>query len=339
MRAVGSVELAGKVAALRLPETYGAHASPVEAIETHLSWVFLTESRAYKLKKPVCLPYLDYRTLEARQHHCQLEVELNRRLAHGVYLGVVPLMRDSAGRFAVAGTGEVVDWLVCMRRLPAERMLDRLLAGGALAADDLAPVSALLTWFYTHADAAGWSPPEYRDRLAASVEAAHALLSAPVYRLPAQVVDRAAAETRMRLAGASEALAARAGRVVDAHGDLRPEHICLEPSPVVIDCLEFDRELRLLDPLSELSFLAVECTRLGGAWIGRWLREDYMRRSGDHPGAALTALVDLYPRVHALLRATVAIRHLDDGADAGDRWRRRATQYLDLAGRPSRVEQ
>lgn len=334
-----SVELAAKVAALRLPETYGAHASTVQAIETHLSWVFLTESRAYKLKKPVRLPYLDYSTLGARQHHCHLEVELNRRLSRGVYLGVVPLVRYPSGIIAVAGAGEVIDWLVCMRRLPAQRMLDRLIAGGALTPDDLAPVGALLTWFYTHAEAADWSARDYSERLAASVEAARALLSEPAYRLPATAVEQAAAETRARLVGASEALATRAGRVVDAHGDLRPEHICLEPAPVIIDCLEFDRELRLLDPLSELSFLAVECARLGGAWVGRWLREDYMRRSGDHPGAALTALIDLYPRIHALLRATVAIRHLDDGADAGDRWRKRATQYLDLAGSPSLLEQ
>jgi aminoglycoside phosphotransferase family enzyme len=129
----------------------------------------------------------------------------------------------------------------------------------------------------------------------------------------------------------AELLSARAGLLVDGHGDLRPEHVCLrEPTPVVIDCLEFDRELRRLDPVSELSFLALECRRLGAAWIGERLLQRYAEMSHDQ---ASTLLIRFYQSHHALVRATVAVWHLDDDAvvDEAERWRERGRRYLEIA--------
>ena len=94
-------------------------------IETHMSWVYLTDRHAYKLKKPVRYDYLDFSTLEARRQNCEDEIRLNRRLAPDVYLAAIPLTVDAEGGLRLDGTGAVVDWLVKMRRLPADQMMDR----------------------------------------------------------------------------------------------------------------------------------------------------------------------------------------------------------------------
>ncbi len=109
---------------LARPAAYPDRPRAVEIVETHISCVFLTDTFVYKLKKPVRFEFVDFSTLAARRHACEEEVRLNRRLARDIYLGVVPIMRDTAGRLALAGDGEAVEWVVQMRRLPADGMLD-----------------------------------------------------------------------------------------------------------------------------------------------------------------------------------------------------------------------
>jgi aminoglycoside phosphotransferase family enzyme len=101
----------------------------VEAIETHMSWVFLTHDHAYKLKKPVCSSFLDFSTMDARRHYCEEELRLNRRLAAEVYLGIVELTLNSLGHLQLDGSGRAIDWLIKMRRLPMHRMLDYCIKG------------------------------------------------------------------------------------------------------------------------------------------------------------------------------------------------------------------
>ena len=127
---------------------------------------------------------------------------------------------------------------------------------------------------------------------------------------------------------------AELGRVVEGHGDLRPEHVCLGPSPLVIDCLEFRADLRCLDPVDELAFLAMECERLGAAGIGRILFDRYRRRTGDDPSRAL---INFYKAVNALIRARIAILHLRETPVRDPaKWPRRAAEYLAIASRMMR---
>src|SRR5688572_6925492 len=121
----------------------------------------------------------------------------------------------------------------------------------------------------------------------------------------------------------------RIGRVVEAHGDLRPEHVCLEPTPVIIDCLEFSRDLRVLDAASELAYFGLECERLGAGYIGRQVFETYCRANSDNPAPALMAF---YRSWHACIRARIAVWHLkDSGIDDRSKWVARGAQYLRLA--------
>ena len=315
-------DLAARLAFLRASSAFDGVR---EVIETHMSWVFLTERHALKVKKPVRLPYVDYRTLARRRHSCDNELRLGRRLAASVYEAVVPLVATPSG-LALGGTGTIVEWVVVMRRLPHDRMLSHLLPRGAVTGSDADALGDLLAAFYRTAARTPWDGPTYRRRLRDLVVAvARELVTRGADR------DRVGPIVRRALAGLeqeADALDARiaGGRVVDAHGDLRPEHVCLEAPPVVIDPLEFSDELRTLDAASELAFFALECSRLDAAWFADRVFARYAERAADPVSAALVAL---YRAHHALTRALLALRHVDDVApDERPRWRAKAADYL-----------
>ncbi len=303
----------------------------VETKQTHMSWVFLTPAHAWKLKKPVRTAYLDFSTPEARRRDCEKEVRLNRRLAPDVYRGVVPLTADERHHFQLNRDGKPVDWLVCMRRLPSDRMLDEIIARHSVSEEDLLRLASLLASFYRRAVPIRMTGPQYRRRLAAHIEAAGAELLKPEYRLPANLVE-SIISSNLEFLRRNPALfdsRAQAGKIVDAHGDLRPEHICLEQhQAVIIDCLEFNRDLRILDAASELTFLALECERLGAPNIGGLVFDRYREETGDRPSKELLAF---YESCHACVRAKIAVWHLKDSG-VGDRasWIGKAMDYLNI---------
>jgi len=322
--------LADKVAFLRQPGSYPEPTRAVEAIETHMSWVFLTDAHAYKLKKPVRYDYLDFSTLEARRIDCDEELRLNRRLAPEVYLAVVPLMLDANGCLNLQH-GQPVEWLVQMRRLPAERMLDSAIRRRAVAEGEVRGLARRLAAFYAGVAPEPISAEDYRRRLAAEIAWNLHELTAPEFGLPAQRVNRIAEVQSAFLQSHAVLLDERVaqGRIVEGHGDLRAEHVCLMPEPLVIDCLEFRRDFRIVDPLDELGSLVLDCTRLGMPEIGPWLLAAYAEASGDRWPAPL---LHFYLSCRASLRARLAIWHLrDDGRQPPEKWVRVAHEYLDLA--------
>ncbi len=323
--------LAAKVAFLSQPGSYREPTTRVETIETHMSWVFLTDRDAWKLKKPVRYDYLDFSTEAARHQHCVEEVRLNRRLSSGVYLDVVPLTQDAALRLLLGPGAAVVDWLVRMRRLPGERMLDRMIRKGRVPLDDFRNAIRALCRFYSGCAPIAMTAGEYRERLARSIADNLHHLSAPEFALPvalfgptcaglAALLDRETALFDER---------ARAGRILEGHGDLRPEHICLLPEPQIIDCLEFSRDFRILDPADELAFLALECERLGAPGLKRTIFDAYTEFSGDAPPEML---VHFYQSHRACMRAKIALWHLKEPALRDSRiWPAQARDYLRLA--------
>jgi aminoglycoside phosphotransferase family enzyme len=296
-----------------------------------MSWVFLAGDWAYKLKKPVRYQFLDFSTREARRLDCEDEVRLNRRLAPHVYVEVVPLTWDLAAGFRLEGKGHPVEWLVKMRRLPAEQMLDRALAAGIVGRHDAVRVASVLARFYRSLSPVEMSAEDYRRRLAGEIGACRAELGQSVYGLDTAKVT-AVAQALIAFLGASEALIrerVETGRVVEGHGDLRPEHVCLLEPPVVIDCLAFNRDLRILDTGDEISYLAVECERLDAAWFGAALIEAYREAAGDD---IAETLVHFYSAFRALVRAKLAVWHTHDvPVEARTKWIGRALQYLGLA--------
>ncbi|MGZ4997273.1 MAG: hypothetical protein ACXV8J_05500 [Methylobacter sp.] len=322
-----------KIAFLQQPDVYPDRPKRVEIIETHMSWVFLTESFVYKLKKPVRYDFLDFSTLEARQKDCEWEVSLNRRLAGQVYLGTVPLTRQGDGDLRLNGEGRVVDWLVQMRRLPADRMLDAAIREGTVNAGDVQQISQVLTDFYRHSVPLLISPAEYRRRFEEDIQRNLIELRDNRYALPKAQVESLAATQKQFLTAQGGLLEQRArdGRIIDAHGDLRPQHICLTTPPVIIDCLEFNREFRILDPIDELTYLVMECDRLGAPRIGEKILDYYGETAGD---ACPLELIGFYKTFRACLRAKIAVWHIaDHQVQDHQRWLRLARTYLDLAER------
>ena len=149
---------------LARPGSYPDRPTTVEVVETHFAWVFLSRELVYKLKKPIRFRGLDLTTVAARRANCELEVALNRRLTHGVYIGVTPLGLRGA-ELTLDNHAAPLEWLVKMRRLPAERTLDRVARDGAIRDEDLARLVERLCSYYERAARAPWTPAEYRRAL------------------------------------------------------------------------------------------------------------------------------------------------------------------------------
>ncbi|GAB4477742.1 MAG: hypothetical protein OHK0044_24320 [Burkholderiaceae bacterium] len=325
--------LQAKVDFLSSPAAYPERPARVEARETHMSWVFLTDGTAYKLKKPVVYPYLDFSTLQAREARCRDEVRLNRRLAPDVYLGVARLTREADGRLAIDGDGATIDWLVRMRRLPEHRTLEQLIVRGELAPAHVAQIGELLARFYRGLAPAEVDARRYVELLRAQHDANAGLLLRPDFALDGAATARILAALDRFFDAGRALLEARAagGHVVEGHGDLRPEHVFLLDAPVVIDCLEFNRALRLVDPFDEIGFLGLECERLGASWVGPQLRRDLEAQLGDRIDDRLQSF---YVALRACLRARLALAHLTEPEPREPhKWPQRARDYLALAQR------
>lgn len=298
--------------------------------ETHMSWVFMAGERVYKLKKPVRFPYLDFSTLDRREAACRAEFLLNRRLAPDVYLDVVPLTVSTLG-LAISGDGPVVDWLVVMRRLDEKQTLEAALSGGWLKALQLDRIAAALGSFYTHAPRVQFDPERYVFEWQTAIADNVRVLLGARFGLPAGSVERITQAQYRFLAKRSDLLRERIRErwYVDAHGDLRPEHIWLRAPLTIIDCLEFNPKLRALDPLDEIAFLHLECERLGGAWAGERIRRHLATALNEDTAAGLFLF---YRSYRAMLRARLSIAHLlDPKPRTPAKWPRLASAYLRLA--------
>lgn len=298
-----------------------------EAIETHFAWVFLVGELALKLRKPVRRDTMDYSTLAARRLDSDDEVRLNRRLAPDVYLRTVPLVVNRHGRVALDEAGEIIDWLVEMRRLDRDGMLDAVLQRGAPSERALQRIVDLLTAFYASSEPAISDTAAYLRRLEHQVESNSRVLESLHDGRAAALFE----SQRAFLASRRHLLEARVARgcIIEAHGDLRPEHILLAEPPAVIDCLEFDLHLRILDRAEELCFLELECASLGHAATGQWLLRQCLARLCDD---APDPLLRFYRSHRAATRAklyTWRAREPDGGTPA--KWLTRAGRYLAIA--------
>jgi aminoglycoside phosphotransferase family enzyme len=297
-----------------------------------MSWVFLTEAHAWKLKKPQRIDGIDLARVESRRRHCLLELDLNRRLAGDVYIDVVALRRRADGALGFGDAGEPVEWLLRMRRLPEARMLDRMIAEGTVAPAAVREAARMLGRFYAASPPEPVDGPAWRARQAARLAGNLDNLRGWPHLVDAHAVNEITRGQHAFLAAEAGMFdeRARAGRIVEGHGDLRPEHVCLEDPPRVIDCLEFSRALRIVDPAEELGFLALECERLGAGGLRDEIFAGYEEATGDAPDARL---VHFHQSLHALTRAWLALRHLRDAPAARPRhWPALARVYLELAG-------
>lgn len=307
-----------------------------ECRETHISWVFLGPQEVFKVKKPVALGFLDFSTPAKRKAACEAEDLLNRRLAPDVYRGIAPVRRDAAGRHAVDGPGETVDWAVRMRRLPDGARADALLETGRLGPPEVRRVAEVLADFHAGArcdekTSAFGSLERIRHNLAENFAQSRQF---PLPEVPPSLLAEAERGQTRFLEEKTWFLESRrrAGRVRDGHGDLRLEQIYLEDNNVlVLDCVEFTERFRYADVAADIAFFSMDLRRRGRPDLAETFLAAYARASGDY---GIYPVIDFYESYRAHVRAKVAaILAHDSEADAGsrDRARDEARRFMELA--------
>jgi uncharacterized protein len=325
------ISLEEKVTFLNDKDTYTHPTTHVKAIKTHMSWVFLTDQLVFKLKIPFRYDHLNLLTPSARYYNCLEEVRLNKRLANDIYLQVMPLSIDNEGNLVLGEGVQTVDWLVKMKRLPESAMLEQMIkTGGIKSVDQLRPAARLLARFYMDAEPISISPVEHRQIMKSTLEESRNELLSPEFDLDQPTIDRAFMKQMKFIDEYADLFKSRIdkGRIIEGHGDLKPEHICLAP-PAVIDCLEFSKQLRTLDVLDDLAFLSLECDRLEAYWIGAYFIKHYAKHASDIYDPEL---INFYKSYRAIIRALLSIRHLREEQYQGDpKWKRRAENYLKSA--------
>ncbi|RYF16534.1 MAG: hypothetical protein EOO30_10560 [Comamonadaceae bacterium] len=270
-----------------------------ELVETHISWILLTPALAYKLKKPVHLPFVDYSTLERRRHFCEEEVRLNQRLAPALYLGV-SRVTGTPDAPSIDGPGETLDWAVRMRRFPPGALFSERVAAGTLTAASVARFAARLAHFHAGAPRLQSPAPggQLLQRALAALAGCEALL-APEERERLQQWIASEGEPLEPFWAARRA----AGFVRECHGDLHLANILeLDGDVVAFDCIEFDAGLRFIDVVEEVAFPLMDFAAQGQPALGWRFLDGWLEATGDYEGVAGLRLALVY---RALVRATV----------------------------------
>ena len=292
--------------------------APVAVHETHISWVFVAGDRAFKLKKPVVLDFLNYGTLARRRAMCREEVRLNARLAPDVYLDVRSVV-DRGDRLDLAEDSDpaAIDYVVEMRRYDERATLAALADAGRIGPGQLAAVGERLAAFHARC------PPQ---RGVLGSQAVRHELHENLSELADACTDRAMTARTGALGRFLDAWVAAHEPLLDArgdrglirevHGDLRAEHVVMAPRLSIVDCVEFDRELRTLDVADDLAFLVMDLCQRDAPAAACDLVGAYRRAGGD---CGPDELVWFFAVHRALIRAKVAlVRARQSGGDRDD---------------------
>ena len=322
------------------PSFYPEGTARVDVVQTHISFIFLTDHHAYKVKKPVDFGFLDYTSRERRREMCEREVALNRRLCPDTYLGVVDIV-DDGSRLTLGGRGVPAEHAVRMLRLPADRMLRHVLQHNEGSEAIFSQIARTLAAFHAAAE----TSPEIQamkgvSGVAFNCEENFEQAERYVGRLlPRELFELIRTSTRLFLERRAALFAARArrGRVRDGHGDLHLDSICVTDPIRIFDCIEFNERFRYQDVAEEVAFLAMDLEFHGYPHYAKTFVDAYVAVSGD---AELRELLDFYKTYRAYVRAKVSSFQTDDpliGETDKTHLRETARRYYELAGRYARA--
>lgn len=290
---------------MKSPDFYPHEIVSVEHRETHISDVFLAGDLVYKLKKAVDIGFLDFTTLEQRRRFCRREVELNRRLASGIYLGVEEITQEG-DVYALAGSGDVVDYVVKMKRLDDHDNLQSMLQENSVDAEFLVRLTDVLVHFYEEsASVVDRESSGGVDQILANCEEnfTQLLSSGQLLNNGDKIeVIRAATESFGKRHRKLLDRRVEEGRIRDCHGDLKTEHVYDAEGVQIIDCIEFNDRFRYQDPAADLAFLAMDMEYLGHFSKALSVLSRYVRKSGDKE---LMRLIDFYKCYRAMVQTKV----------------------------------
>lgn len=316
------------IQALLEPARYPDPAPRVELVQTHISWVLLAGEFAYKIKKPIALPFLDFSTLAKRQSFCEIELRLNRRFAPRLYLEVVAIT-GTPDQPQIGGAGDPIEFAVKMRRFDDDARLDRVCTRGALTPLHLSELARTIVSFHRDAAPAAsifGAPAGILAQVLENFEGLQALLPAPEWQ---GWLETLRAWSQAEFGRLQPQFAARkaAGRVRECHGDLHLGNLALIDGQVTLfDCIEFNEALRWIDVASDIAFTYVDLLDHSQPGLACWFLNEWLSHGGDHEAVPLLRFYAVY---RAMVRAKVAaIRASQNGGDP-----REAEHYIALAQR------
>lgn len=296
------------IESLRDPRCYPHPVDRLHVVETHISWIVLTGAYAYKIKKPVNLGFLDFRTLEARRFYCEEELRLNRRLAADLYLEVVAITGSSECP-KIGGREPVLEYAVKMRQFREDGLLDRVQARGELLPGHIDALAQQIAVFHqscerSPAESAFGSPENILEPARQNFEQVLERLADPADRVRVERL-REWNESAARVLRAAFEDRQRNGFVRECHGDLHLGNAFLENQAIrIFDCIEFNANLRWIDVMNEIGFLVMDLRHRNHPDLARRFLNAYLEQTGDYAGLATLPFYLVY---RAMVRAKVAL--------------------------------
>jgi len=321
------------VEALMNPDAYDEKTGQVELIQTHISFVFLTENLVYKVKKAVDLGFLDFTTLGKRRFFCEKEVELNRRLCGDMYLEVVPINKSDV--IKVKGRGETVEYAVKMKKMPQERMMNKLLEENKVNSRLVDRMARIIAEFHSKAEtnkrisefgSLATIETNWKENFDQTWEFVGETISTKDFELIRERID----DFMKRNAPFLEKRVAE-GRIRDCHGDIHSGNIFVTDRIYIFDAIEFNERFRYSDVASDIAFLAMDLDFKERSDLSRFLVRRYVEHSGDQE---LMKLLPFYKCYRAYIRGKVVSFRLKDpnvGSDEKSAAMTEAKAYFKLA--------
>ena len=319
---------------MALPGAYPDCPATVERIDTHASSVFLAGAFAYKVKRAVKYPFLDFSTVAFRQQACLNELRINRRTAPDLYLDLVPITLTSDGLFRLGGAGEAVEWALRMRRFDQANLYERMAVEGRLEVSAMGPLAAAIAAFHAIADRC-LTPGQAVRPLDGVLAENDSVLAANPDLFPPVEARALTQASRDALAAVAPLLSARAsgGYVRHCHGDLHLRNIVeIAGKPVLFDAIEFDDSLATIDVLYDLAFLLMDLGKRGLSAHANAVLNGYLDVEGSTGNLLGLAALPLFLSMRAMIRAKVELLRGDKGEEAAkaQAWDE-ARAYFELA--------
>ncbi|HEX5153371.1 MAG TPA: AAA family ATPase [Parafilimonas sp.] len=309
-------------------KNFPSETTSVDLTETHISWVIICDEFVYKIKKPVKYSFLDFSTLGKRKLYCEREVELNKRLTNDVYLGIIPVKKNTSEFFIDGNAGEIIDYAVHMRKLPEERRMDKLLSENKVTVADVKNLAIKISNFHKQTNTV------YKENISNMKDLFNDILTQRQF-LEKQISCGSLISDTIKLSDKffemNAALMKKRcvdGFVRDCHGDLHSRNIFLLPEPVPFDCLEFNDDLRQIDVLDEIAFLCMDLDAYKRRDLSDLFFQEYKKL---FPIATTDKEQDLfiyYKAYRANIRAKVNSLRAKDGTDENKK-----KKALDNAGK------
>jgi aminoglycoside phosphotransferase family enzyme len=321
------------VEALMKPEAYDEQVGRIELTQTHISFVFLTRNFVYKVKKAVNLGFLDFTTLEKRRFFCEKELELNKRLCGGMYLEVVPINRSNV--IKIKGEGETVEYAVKMKKVPQEKMMNKLLEKNKVDNELIDRIAKIVAEFHSKAEtnkrisefgSVTIIETNWKENFEQTWRFVGKTISMKDFKFIRERVD-----DFMKSAVSFFQSRVEEGRVRDCHGDIHSGNIFLADRIYIFDAIEFNERFRYSDVASDIAFLAMDLDFKGRTELSGFFVKRYVEYSGDRK---LIEILPFYKCYRAYVRGKVASFKLEDpSASSGEKREatREAKAYFQLA--------